>query len=270
MLSSHLFFFYPFGKTRSEYDAYLKHHRPPSASYMVAFSLLYSLQSNGSESLMAGCTLFSPLPNSSSSKANALNGEGWSSLVRGTSKVRQLMTFYTLVVEDGVVDVLIEIKDKGNNFWADYLIRYCVGGKLPFHLVHDMIEKQWRTKLKSMSLHHDFFFKFNTREERQIALEQYVLHIAEKLFIVKPWSVQVEEENKNVWTIPVWVNFDCVSKSLWFDEGLAFVPSSSGNRWCLDEATTSKERLNLTRVCGDQYRISVPPKLWNSSSRAGS
>lgn len=45
------------------------------------------------------------------------------------------------------------------------------------------------------------------------------------------------------------MTFFNVLKVLWSNEGLAFVASILGKLWCLDDATTGKERLNFVCIC---------------------
>lgn len=124
-----------------------------------------------------------------------------------------------------------------------------MGNKLPYKLVRDSVEKLWNTKLKSMALDQDMFFSINSDNEWLATLEHGSIFITAKLFTIKLWFVQVEDDKRNVKKIPICVNLYYVSIALWFDHGIAFVASRLGKSWYLDNATVGWKRLNSIRVC---------------------
>lgn len=91
-----------------------------------------------------------------------------------------------------------------------------------------------------------FFLKNNSKY--RATLEQGSLFITSKLFVNKLLSSQIEDEMRNVESMPIWDFFN-VSKVLLFNEGIVFVVSRLGKAWCLDDATTGRERENFVRVC---------------------
>lgn len=93
-----------------------------------------------------------------------------------------------------------------------------------------------------------FYFRFNNADERQTVLEHGSLFIAGKLFVIKPWSIQVERTKVMSELFQFGLIFYNVPKALWSDDRLAFVGSRLGKPWCMDDATAERERFNFVRI----------------------
>ncbi|KAF5204479.1 hypothetical protein FRX31_005935 [Thalictrum thalictroides] len=64
-----------------------------------------------------------------------------------------------------------------------------------------------------------------------------------------PYPMVKAAEPNLISSIPIWVKFEDVPKSLWSEDGLGFSASLLGKPVCLDDATANKTRLKFSKVC---------------------
>ncbi|KAF5203726.1 Rna exonuclease [Thalictrum thalictroides] len=175
----------------------------------------------------------------------------WSALFQGNaSKLKTTLNYFKPNLVDGVAEVPNEVIEQGQKEWEDYLVGSFVGKRLPFPLVKDALQKQWKTQKFDMVADEDvFYFKFHTEEDKQMVLDKGPVFIAGRLFIVRFWTPENEKGKKLISSVPIWVNLEGVPKRLWSEEGLGFLASLIGKPVCLDDATAKKSRLKFARVC---------------------
>ncbi|KAF5179820.1 hypothetical protein FRX31_030589 [Thalictrum thalictroides] len=60
-----------------------------------------------------------------------------------------------------------------------------------------------------------YYFKFTCEEDKKMVLEMGSIFIGGKLFIVRPWCLEVEKDRRLMQTVPIWVKFTDVPRELW-------------------------------------------------------
>ncbi|KAF5187207.1 Rna exonuclease [Thalictrum thalictroides] len=181
-----------------------------------------------------------------------LKTPSWSGLFQGNAtKLKTTLDHVDTFVKDGVVEIPESIVEEGVSIWKDYIVGFFIEQRLPYPLVKESLAKQWKIKGSySMVADRDiFYFKFLDESDRQLVLEIGPIFIGGKLFVVRPWTQEVEKLRKDVKTIPIWANLYNIPKELWSEKGLSYLASLMGKPVCLDEATAKRERLNFARVC---------------------
>ncbi|KAF6138505.1 hypothetical protein GIB67_022539 [Kingdonia uniflora] len=104
-----------------------------------------------------------------------------------------------------------------------------------------------------------FLFTFCNEEDKEKVLELGSQHAANRLFVIRPWSLHIEKEIINLSTIPIWIILRKVPKYLWNPEGLGQIASVVGIPLCLDRATEEGSRLGYARVCVEiNYQSDLP------------
>ncbi|KAF5185575.1 hypothetical protein FRX31_024839 [Thalictrum thalictroides] len=153
----------------------------------------------------------------------------WSALFhRGNaSKLKTTLRHFQPVLVDGVAEVPAEVIEQGDKEWKDYLVGCFIGKRLPYPLVRDVLQKQWKLQNFEMVADSDvFYFKFQSEEDKMMVFEKDV------------------------------------PKRLWSDAGLGFLGSLLGTPVCLDDATDKKTRLKFAKVCVEvDFQCSFPRSL---------
>lgn len=134
------------------------------------------------------------------------------------------------------------------------LVGSFVGKRLPYTYVKSVLKTLWKPKgefemiTRGESL---LIFKFALDEDRQTALETGCTHIANKLFIIRPWKPFIEQELVNLKSVPIWVKLFNVPFQFWTAKGLSILASYLGNPIMVDAPTLAERRLDFARVCVD-------------------
>ncbi|KAF9619282.1 hypothetical protein IFM89_006469 [Coptis chinensis] len=123
--------------------------------------------------------------------------------------------------------------------------------RLPFPLVKRILEKTWKTTASyEISTDDDlFYFKFSNDEDRKTVLEGEPIFVADRIFMIRQWSEELEYQRSLINTIPIWVKFSAVPKQLWTRRGISMIASRIGKPLSWDVATKNRQRLNFARVC---------------------
>ncbi|KAF9620337.1 hypothetical protein IFM89_011072 [Coptis chinensis] len=119
--------------------------------------------------------------------------------------------------EVDVMDVPSDILEEGVELWKDHLVGFFVDKRLPFPVVKSILEKQWKTKASyEISTNKDvFYFKFVLEEDRKLALESGPLFMAGRVFMIQPWTEELEFQRRNMTTQPIWVKIWDIPKQMW-------------------------------------------------------
>ncbi|KAF5186912.1 Rna exonuclease [Thalictrum thalictroides] len=176
----------------------------------------------------------------------------WSSLFQqgNACKLKTTLKLYKPTVVNGVAEVPDDVIQKGHKEWEDYLVGSFVGKRLPFPLVKNVLQKEWKIQNFDMVADEEvFYFKFQNEEDKMTVIEKGPIFIAGRLFVIRLWSPEIEKGRNLISTVPIWVKLEGVPKRLWSEEGLGFIASLIGRPVCLDEATEKKTRLKFARVC---------------------
>ncbi|KAF9610568.1 hypothetical protein IFM89_023268 [Coptis chinensis] len=179
----------------------------------------------------------------------------WSSLFsnrRSSSSVDdgKLEWFDISDVED-VVEIPTDILNIGTELWKDYLVGFFADKRIIFPLVKKTLERVWKTKAsyEISTNRYPFYFKFLGSSDRKLVLEGGPLFVAGRIFMIKPWSEDLDIQNKSVGTLPICVKLHNISKQLWTKKGVSFIASRKRKPHCWDEATQKKQRLDFAKVC---------------------
>lgn len=92
-----------------------------------------------------------------------------------------------------------------------------------FYFVKETQTRVWGLKGGfDMTMHGEqtFIFKFRSEEDREKVLNWGPLHIASRLFIIRPWRPFIEEDATALSSIPIWVNLRNVPLIFWDPQGL--------------------------------------------------
>ncbi|KAF5202090.1 hypothetical protein FRX31_008320 [Thalictrum thalictroides] len=163
---------------------------------------------------------------------NSKSPLSWSSLFRqgNANKLKTTLNFYKPSFVDGVAEVPDEVIEKGRKDWEDYLVGSFVGKRLPFPLVRDALQKQWKIqKFEMVADDEVFYFKFQSEEDKILVIEKGPIFIAGRLFVLRFWSPEIEKGRNLISSVPIWVKLEGVPKRLWSEEGLGFLGSLIGS-----------------------------------------
>ncbi|KAF5204899.1 Rna exonuclease [Thalictrum thalictroides] len=193
-----------------------------------------------------------PYPGIQENQASGSNST-WNTVLisKPLSAGKEELNFCKPIFVDGVLQIDEETCVEGAKEWEDTLVGFFIDKKLPFSVVKNLLEKKWQLAGQfEMLLDEDlFYFNFTSYEDRIKVLEEGSLHIMGKLFVVKPWTRQIEEDRGKIHAIPLWVNFYKVPKYLWNPKGLSLLASTIGEPQFSDKNTESKKMLSFARVC---------------------
>ncbi|KAF9604251.1 hypothetical protein IFM89_004957 [Coptis chinensis] len=205
-------------------------------------------------------------------EGNSHSALSWNSLFQRTTSTTKTtcLKSFTLSYTDGVALVPRDIIDEGIEEWKDVLVGYFMDKRLAFPYVKRFLQKVWKLK-GTMDITTDrdlFFINFSVDEDKQMALEGGPLFIAVKIFVIRPWSVEVEVLQNKTQTVPIWVKLSNVPMELWPLNGLSFLASLVVGPQCMDDATAKKERLSFAKACvtipsSFKYPSSVPVDVGN-------
>ncbi|KAL5718016.1 hypothetical protein ACHQM5_010961 [Ranunculus cassubicifolius] len=106
-----------------------------------------------------------------------------------------------------------------------------------------------------------YYFTFNNFEDRKKALDLGNFHISGKLFVIRPWSPEVESERGAIKTLPLWVKFLNVPKQVWNKKGLSRLASTIGKPMFMDKATEARSILSYARVCVEVEALKELPAM---------
>lgn len=73
--------------------------------------------------------------------------------------------------------------------------------------------------------------------------------ISNQLFVVKPWSLMIEQDLSELKSIPIWINLRNAPLHLWHAKGLGKLSSFVGIPIMLDKKTTTRSRMTYARIC---------------------
>lgn len=152
---------------------------------------------------------------------------------------------------DGMYEVPQAIVDAGINHWSEYTVGFFVDRRLAFPTVRDKLEKIWELQNDfHIAADRDlFYFKFDNPNDKKKVLEMGPVFIAGRIFLVQPWSTQIEEKRTQINIIPIWVKIYEIPKQMWTTEGLGFLASLIGTPKYVDQLTADEERLEFAQVC---------------------
>ncbi|KAF5190458.1 Detoxification-like protein [Thalictrum thalictroides] len=156
------------------------------------------------------------------------------------TKLKTTLEHFSTVVNDGVAEIPKDVISEGVRVWNDYVVGFFIKHRLLYPLVKEALAKQWRTKANySMVVDKDlFYFKVLDESDRQQVLEIGSLFIVGKLFVVKPWSQEVEKQRKQAngkapMRGPNAVDVTAQGKTNWMrkDKGISTPPPVLSNRF---------------------------------------
>ncbi|KAF6139263.1 hypothetical protein GIB67_021473 [Kingdonia uniflora] len=190
----------------------------------------------------------------------------WAQLLGNAPKVRgkSKLCYTPPVLVEGALRAKIKSADFEDKIreCETYVVGYFVGKRFDFNFVKEVVSKAWGTKADfEMQLQNNnlFLFKFTNDEDREKVLELGSQHIANRLFVIRPWCLNIEKEITNLRIIPIWVILRKIPNYLWNPEGIGLIASVIGVPICLDRATEEKTRLNYARVCVEiNYESELP------------
>ncbi|KAF9626369.1 hypothetical protein IFM89_032785 [Coptis chinensis] len=120
-------------------------------------------------------------------------------------------------------------------------------------MVKTNVSKRWNLKGDfDLTLDGDiYYFKFYHNEDRESVLHNGSFYIAGKLFVIRPWTMEVEENRGLISRVLVWVKLYNVLKHLWNAKGFSYKTSSLGKPLFMDKTTEGKQMLIFARICID-------------------
>ena len=131
---------------------------------------------------------------------------------------------------------------EGSRTWANTLVGYFIGKKLPYSLVKNASNKWWaKHGLKDMLATDSgyFFFMFETKEDCDSALEGGPWYVAGQPILLKHWHTGLMLAKEAPPTIPVWVHIYNIPLEYWNSDGLSHIASALGKPLHVDKLTAS-------------------------------
>ncbi|KAF5199868.1 Rna exonuclease [Thalictrum thalictroides] len=116
----------------------------------------------------------------------------------------------------------------------------------------EVCTKAWKLKARfTMQIHGEriFPFKFENEEDMSNVVEMGSFHVASQLCIIRPWKLFLEDEVREMKTIPIWVILKQFPLELWDNEGFSMVCSAIGVPLFTNKLTEERRRTSYVRVC---------------------
>ncbi|KAF5193208.1 hypothetical protein FRX31_017205 [Thalictrum thalictroides] len=151
----------------------------------------------------------------------------------------------------GYLQIPKQIREEGAKFWENHIVGFFIVKKLPFNYVKNVVTNKWKTLEKfEMALDGDlFYFKFATLDDREHVLDEGYFYLEGKLFIIRPWTREVELSRGMIKSVHVWVKMSKVPKDLWNPKGFSFLGSAIGKHLFMDKTTEKSSMLTYARIC---------------------
>ncbi|GAV92256.1 DUF4283 domain-containing protein, partial [Cephalotus follicularis] len=168
--------------------------------------------------------------------------------------VEDKLSFHEPKTEDGVcvVEPPDEVFEVGVKAWSNTLVGYFVGKRIPFKIVKENLEKNWR-KWGSVQVITGsdgyFLFRFSNSTSCDLVLSNGPWEVWGAYFALRRWEEGMSLCKDSFTSIPVWVKLTNVPPELWTRPGLSYIASALGVPLCMDAATAAGNRLSFARVC---------------------
>ncbi|KAK8704078.1 hypothetical protein V6N13_047711 [Hibiscus sabdariffa] len=94
-----------------------------------------------------------------------------------------------------------------------------------------------------------YVFSFSNATTRDWVLENGPWHVQHKPLVLRKWESNLRKLDFDLARMPVWVQLYNVPLELYSRCGLSYIASAIGYPLYMDSITTSKERLEFTKVC---------------------
>ncbi|KAF5208333.1 hypothetical protein FRX31_002080 [Thalictrum thalictroides] len=97
--------------------------------------------------------------------------------------------------EEDVLLIDEEILAEGALEWENQVVGFFLDKKLPFMVVKETVHKKWKLKGDlDIALDGDmYYFRFTSEEDKEKVLDEGSFHMGGKLFVIRPWSRDVED-----------------------------------------------------------------------------
>ncbi|KAF5177449.1 hypothetical protein FRX31_032968 [Thalictrum thalictroides] len=161
------------------------------------------------------------------------DGKTWACILGRKAVGRETLKFIPPTVEKGktVTHIASKQLEHVKEKYADLVTACFVGRRPAYNYMKEVCTKAWKLKAGfTMQIHGEciFTFKFENEEDRSNVLEMASFHVASQLCIIRPWKLFLEDEVKEMKTIPIWVILKQFSLELWDNEGFNMVCSAIG------------------------------------------
>ncbi|XP_033147237.1 uncharacterized protein LOC117133996 [Brassica rapa] len=164
---------------------------------------------------------------------NRLKEKSWAAV----AKEKQIMTKYEVdqTILDGkrTVEVPVDIVEKSNHLWEDFVIARFLETAPHIAKVHMIVNKIWAFGEKSQKL--DVYemdektmrIRITSEKIREKVIRRGMWNIAGVPMVVSKWSPDVDDSNANL--IPLWVHLTKVPMSMYSWEGSKLYNKHSGS-----------------------------------------
>ncbi|KAF5188350.1 hypothetical protein FRX31_022063 [Thalictrum thalictroides] len=188
-----------------------------------------------------------------SSKPPERSNRLWSTLLKSLppSVGSANLEFEKPIFKDGFLQIPDFVHQEGAKMWENHIVGFFLDRKMPFNYVKTAVTNKWKTLGSfEMALDRDlFYFKFSASEDREHVLDEGSFHLAGKLFVIRPWSREVENSRGMIKFVPTWVKMPKVPKDLWNPKGFILLGSAIGKPLFMDKTTTKGTMLSFARIC---------------------
>ncbi|XP_026438033.1 uncharacterized protein LOC113336298 [Papaver somniferum] len=108
-----------------------------------------------------------------------------------------------------------------------------------------------------------FLLEFDLVEDKISAMEKGFVFISNRLFLIRPWHLFIEQEIQEMKTFPIWLNLMNIPIHLWNAKGINMIASVLGIPFLTDKHTSARTRMNFARICIEieadfDYPSSIP------------
>ncbi|GAV92184.1 DUF4283 domain-containing protein [Cephalotus follicularis] len=198
----------------------------------------------------------------------------WRRLFQQTHRLDERLSFHEPKMENGmcIVEPPDEVFEVGVKSWANTLVGYFVGKRIPFKVVKEQLEKKWGKwgSVKVISgANGNFLFKFDNSATCDLVLSNGPWEVWGAYLALRRWEEGMSLSKDSFSSIPVWVKLANVPPELWTRPGLSYVASALGVPLCMDAATSAGNRLNFARVCVEMKASSSFPNSFKVRCRSG-
>lgn len=135
--------------------------------------------------------------------------------------------------------------------WENALVGFEIGGNPTVENLEHFVKANWNHVVKPKILLHRkgwFFFKFHSREDRDLILKGGPWVMGQKTLLLKPWSPDFCIKNVKVSRVPIWIQLPGLDVQYWSVKGLSKIASKIGTPMYADRCTAAKERISYVRI----------------------
>jgi len=163
------------------------------------------------------------------------------------------LSYVLAMITDGIKYARIEKQDVASEveYWSTAVLCGVLGANPPLEVMEGFIRRIWRDlSITKIALVRKglFLVRFEKEQDMLQVTQRGIYFFDSKLFVVKPWTENMEMNLEAMHSIPLWVQFQVLDIRCWGTDSLRKLGSLIGIRIKTDKYTKNKDYLHYARM----------------------